>query len=177
MAFVVLRRSRNTFSYHLVESYRDEKGRTRKRTLCYLGRKPDGTDTLAKAIAHWKKRREEENRQLRGARGERRQVIRRRLEAIEARLAMIAEYLKKEEAANADRKSRELRAEEVLHWKAFERLRREPSEENARAAKRAFLVLAKRHHPDHGGRHEEFIKLKATYDRALAAWRPLAAAG
>ncbi len=37
MAFVTLRRSRNTLSYYLVESYRDGQGRSRKRTLCYLG--------------------------------------------------------------------------------------------------------------------------------------------
>jgi hypothetical protein len=50
MAFITLRRSRNTNSYYLVESYRDEEGRSRKRTLCYLGREQDGTDTLAKAL-------------------------------------------------------------------------------------------------------------------------------
>src|SRR5271163_2767537 len=48
MAFIVLRRSRNTRSYYLVESYRDDQGKTRRRTLCYLGREQDGTDTLAK---------------------------------------------------------------------------------------------------------------------------------
>ena len=44
MAFIVLRRSRNTRSYYLVESYRDDQGKTRRRTLCYLGREQDGTD-------------------------------------------------------------------------------------------------------------------------------------
>jgi hypothetical protein len=54
MAFIVLRRSRNTRNYYLVESYRDEHGRSRKRTLCHLGREQDATDMLAKAHAHWK---------------------------------------------------------------------------------------------------------------------------
>ncbi len=54
MAFIVLRRSRNTRSYYLVESYRDEQGKTRRRTLCYLGREQDGTDTLAKAVASFR---------------------------------------------------------------------------------------------------------------------------
>ena len=53
MAFIVLRRSRNTRSYYLVESYRNQQGKTQRRTLCYLGREQDGTDTLAKAQAHW----------------------------------------------------------------------------------------------------------------------------
>jgi hypothetical protein len=35
MAFIVLRRSRNTRSYYLVESYRDDQGKTRRRTVCY----------------------------------------------------------------------------------------------------------------------------------------------
>ena len=56
MAFITLRRSRNSRGYYLVESYRDEEGRSRKRTLCYLGREEDGTDTLAKALAHWQHR-------------------------------------------------------------------------------------------------------------------------
>jgi hypothetical protein len=54
-------------------------------------------------------------------------------------------------------------------------MRRQPSQENARAAKRAFLTLAKRHHPDQGGTHDEFLRLKDAYDRALAAWRRVAA--
>ena len=58
MAFITLRRSRNTKSYYLVESYRDETGRSRKRTLCYLGREQDGTDTLEKAIGHWERLRD-----------------------------------------------------------------------------------------------------------------------
>ncbi len=46
---------------------------------------------------------------------------------------------------------------------------------HARAAKRAFLFLAKRHHPDQGGAHQDFLRLKEAYDRALAAWRRAAA--
>jgi hypothetical protein len=59
MAFIVLRRSRGTRSYYLVESYRDRKGKSRKRTLCYPGREQDGTDTLEKAIRHWEKVRDQ----------------------------------------------------------------------------------------------------------------------
>ncbi len=81
MAFIVLRRSRNTRSYYLVESYRDDQGKTQRRTLCYLGREQDGTDTLAKALAHWEQVMKRAKRELRKARGERRQVIRRRIEA------------------------------------------------------------------------------------------------
>ena len=58
-----------------------------------------------------------------------------------------------------------------MHWQAFDRLRWHPSEEKAHAAKRAFLILAKRHHPDQGGTHQEFLRLKDAYDQALAAWR------
>ena len=46
-------RSRNTRSYYLVESYRDRAGKDTQRTLCYLGREQDVTDTLANALAHW----------------------------------------------------------------------------------------------------------------------------
>ena len=81
MAFIVLRRSRNTRSYYLVESYRDDQGKTQRRTLCYLGREQDGTDTLAKALAHWEQVMKRAKRELRKAKGERRQVIRRRIEA------------------------------------------------------------------------------------------------
>ena len=90
MAFIVLRRSRNTRSYYLVESYRDDNGETRRRTLCYLGREQDGTDTLAKALAHWEQVLGQAKREIRKARGESRQVIRRRIEATGARIAVIA---------------------------------------------------------------------------------------
>jgi hypothetical protein len=59
MAFIVLRRSRNTKSYYLVESYRDRRGKTQKRTLCYLGREQDGTDTIEKALRHWERIRDD----------------------------------------------------------------------------------------------------------------------
>ncbi len=38
-------------------------------------------------------------------------------------------------------------------------------------AKRAFLFLAKRHHLDQGGTYHDFLRVKDTYDRALAVWR------
>jgi hypothetical protein len=62
-------------------------------------------------------------------------------------------------------------AEEALYWQSSDRLRRHPTEEHARTAKRAFLFLAKRHHPDQGSSHHHFLRLKDAYDRAAAAWR------
>lgn len=174
MAFIVLRRSRNTRSYYLVESYRDEQGKTRRRTLCYLGREQDGTDTLAKALAHWQKATRQAARELRKARGERRQLIRRRIEATRARIGIIEQHVQKQAKADAERKRREQQAEEAGYWRSFEQLRRHPTEENAKAAKRAFLFLAKRHHPDQGGSHDGFLRLKDAYDRALAVWRRIA---
>ncbi len=171
MAFIVLRRSRNTQSYYLVESYRDEEGKTRRRTLCYLGREQDGTDTLAKALTHWHRSMARAQKELRKARGERRQVIRRRIEATRARIGVIEQSVQLLTRAEAERRKREQQAEEALHWQSFERLRRHPTEENARAAKRAFLFLAKRHHPDQGGTHHGFLRLKDAYDRALTVWR------
>ena len=179
MAFIYLRRSRNTRSFLLIESYRDDQGRTRKRTLCYLGREQDGTSTLDKALAHWKKTREALNREICSAKGDRRQSLRRRLKAAEARIAVISEHIARQEqrvaAAEAERKTRELAIEEKAHWQAIERLRGHPTEENAKAAKRAFVWLAKRHHPDQGGTHQGFLRVKEAYDRALAAWRRTAA--
>ncbi|HWY85516.1 MAG TPA: hypothetical protein VNX28_02265 [Gemmataceae bacterium] len=113
MAFIVLRRSRNTRSYYLVESYRDDQGKTRRRSLCYLGREQDGTDTLAKALAHWEQVREQARRELRKRRGERRQVIRRRIEATVARIDVITEYMQLLVRAEAERRKREQRAEEA----------------------------------------------------------------
>jgi aspartate-semialdehyde dehydrogenase len=175
MAFIVLRRSRNTRSYYLVESYRDDQGKTQRRTLCYLGREQDGTDTLAKAIAHWKQVSDRAKRELRKARSERRQVIRRRIEATATRIGVITEHMQLLARAETERRKREQQAEETLYWQSFERLRRHPTEENARAAKRAFLFLAKRHHPDQGGGHHDFLRVKDAYDRALAVWRRSAA--
>lgn len=179
VAYIVLRRSRKTRNYYLVESYRDDQGRSRKRTLCYLGREQDGTDTLNKSLAHWKQAREALQREIRPAKGDRRQVLRRRLEDTEARIAVITEQIARQQqraaAAEAERKKRELAIEEAKHWQAIERLRRFPTQENAKAAKRAFLWLAKRHHPDQGGTHQGFLRVKDAYDRALAAWHQVAA--
>ncbi len=175
MAFIVLRRSRNTRSYYLVESYRDEQGKTRRRTLCYLGREQDGTDALDKALAHWERVREQARRELRKAKGESRQVIRRRIEATTKRIDVITEYMQLLAQAEAERRKREQQAEQAIYWQSFEQLRRHPTEENARAAKRAFLFLAKRHHPDQGGSHHDFLRLKDAYDRAFAVWRRVAA--
>jgi hypothetical protein len=175
MAFIVLRRSRNTRSYYLVESYRDAQRTTRRRTLCYLGREQDGTDTLVKALTHWEQVKKEAMRELRKVRGERRQVICRRIKATEARLSVIQEHIQLLVRAEAERRKREQRTEEALYWQAFELLRRHPTKENAGAAKRAFLFLAKRHHPDTGGSHHDFLRLKEAYDRALAIWRRAAA--
>jgi hypothetical protein len=171
MAFIVLRRSRNTRSYLLIESYRDEQGRNRKRTLCYLGREADGTNTLEKARAHWEKVRDQAKAELKKERGERRSVIRRRIEAATARIAIIAQHQQLATQAEAERQQRLRQVEELSHWAAFDRLRRYPSETNAKAAKRAFLFLAKRHHPDQGGTHQDFLRLKDTYDKAVSAWR------
>jgi chromosome segregation ATPase len=175
MAFIYLRRSRNTRSYLLIESYRDDRGKTRKRTLCYLGRERDGTDTLEKALAHWQRAGEGLKDEIRRAKGERRAVLRRRLAAAEARIAVIADHLARQRRraaeADAERQRRQQGIEEAPHWQAIERLRREPSDENAKAAKRAFLWLARRHHPNSGGSHKGFLRLKDAYDRAVAAWR------
>ena len=175
MAFIVLRRSRNTRSYYLVESYRDDQGNTQRRTLCYLGREQDGTDTLAKALAHWEQVRKQARRELRKAKSERRQVTRRRIEAASTRIGVITEHMQLLARAEAERSKREQQAEQAIYWQSFEELRRHPTEENAKAAKRAFLFLAKRHHPDQGGSHHDFLRLKDAYDRALAVWRRVAA--
>ncbi len=170
MAFIVLRRSRNTRSFYLVESYRDDQGKTRRRTLCYLGREQDGTDTLPKALTHWEQVRDRTRKELRKSRDERRKVLRRRIEAAARRIGVINQYLELLAQAEAPRRKREERAEEALHWQCFERLRHSPTEENAKAARRAFLFLAKRHHPDTGGSHHDFLRVKDAYDRAVAVW-------
>jgi hypothetical protein len=174
MAFIVLRRSRNTRNYYLVESYRDDHGKTQRRTLCYLGREQDGTDTLATALAHWEQVMKRAMKELRKARGERRQVIRRRIEATGARIRLITEHMQILTRVEAERRDRQQQAEEALYWQSFERLRRHPTEENAKVAKRAFLFLAKRYHPDQGGSHHDFHRVKDAYDRALAVWRAAA---
>jgi hypothetical protein len=174
MSFIYLRRSRNTRSYLLVENYRDAKGKTTKRTLCYLGREPDGTDTLEKAQAHWNKVREDLKREVRSAKGDRKQVLRRRQTGVEARIEVISKHIaiEKQRAARAEaeRQKIEREKEEKIYWDALERLRRHPTAENAQEAKRAFRWLAKRHHPDQGGSHNAFLRVKDAYDRAMAAW-------
>jgi hypothetical protein len=95
----------------------------------------------------------------------------RRLKATEARIAAIAEHIRQAAAAEADRARRAQLAEEMTHWLEFYSWRRNLSEENARAAQRAFYALAKRPHPDQGGTHQGFLRLKEAYDRALAAYR------
>jgi hypothetical protein len=174
MAFIVLRRSRNTRSYYLVESYRDDQGKTQRRTLCYLGREQDGTDTLAKARAHWERVMKQARSELRKARGESRHGIRRRMEATAARIGVITEHMQHLRRIEAERSRREQQAEEAIYWQSFERLRRHPTEENAKAAKRAYLFLAKRYHPDQGGDHHAFLRVKDAYDGALAVWRRVA---
>ncbi len=175
MAFIVLRRSRNTRGFYLVESYRDEQGKTRRRTLCYLGREQDGTDTLAKSLAHWQKAVELWNQELLRARGERRQVIVRRIKATRNRISIIERHVQLLASAESQRRKREQQAEEAANWQTFERLRRFPTEDNAQVAKRAFRFLAKLHHPDQGGSHDGFLRLKDAYDRALAVWQRVAA--
>jgi hypothetical protein len=171
MAFIILRRSKNTRSYYLVESYRDDQGRARKRTLCYLGREQDCTDTLAKALAHWEKVREQTAHELGNVKGERRKVLRRRHDAVETRIALLRVHIERAAVIEAERKKQEQQAEEAKHWQSFDRLRRDPTEHNAREAKRAFLTLAMRHHPDQGGSHHAFLRVKDAYDHALAVHR------
>ncbi len=86
------------------------------------------------------------------------------------RLDVIAEHLRLLAQSEAERQRREQLAEEATRWQAFDRLRRQPTELNAREARRAFLLLAKRHHPDQGGTHQDFL-LKDGYDRATATRR------
>ena len=73
--------------------------------------------------------------------------------------------------SSRSRKERKRRLEEAEHWHAIERMHRTPSAEHAQMAKRAFRILALRLHPDQGGSHEAFIRLKTAYDRATDAAR------
>jgi hypothetical protein len=158
MAFIVLRRSRGTRSYYLVESYRDRKGKSRKRTLCYLGREQDGTDTLEKAIRHWEQVRDQP-------------CNRRRKTMATRKLAFLNLHLGRSAKAAFARKRKQRWAEEAPHWQAIRRLKRQPSEENAQAAKRSFRFLALRYHPDHGGEHHAFIELRHEYELSMSAWQ------
>jgi hypothetical protein len=171
MAFIVLRRTRGTRGYYLIESYRDERGTARKRTLCYLGREQDGTDTLDKAITHWERVIEQLRVEVRAAKGDRKAILRHRREAALSRIGIMKEHVNRLQARESEIKRREAETELAKHWQAFEWLRRHPTPEHAQAAKRAFLTLAKHHHPDQGGSHDDFLRLKETYDRAKAAWR------
>jgi hypothetical protein len=87
-------------------------------------------------------------------------VIRRRIEATAARIGVIIDHLQLLARAEAERGKRDQQAEQALHWQSFERLRRHPTEENANAAKRPFMFLTKRRHPDHGGTYYEFLRVK-----------------
>lgn len=174
MAFITLRASRTTRSYYLVESYRDEAGKSRKHTLCYLGREADGVDTLEKALAHWQHQRTFVTRSCNAYRGERRQARLSKLEAIEAKLALIRLHLEKQQAGEAARRQRERQAEEAAYCQAFALLRREPCEEHYRVAKRAFRKLALLYHPDQGGDHAAFIRIRRAYDEAVSHYQPAA---
>ena len=94
--------------------------KTQRRTLCYLGREQDGTNTLSKSLAHWENLRDQSKTELRKSRGERRQVIRRRIEATEARIAVIKDQLNHLAIVDAERQKKEQMAEEALYWQAFE---------------------------------------------------------
>jgi hypothetical protein len=98
------------------------------------------------------------------AKGERRQITCRRIAAIQLRIGIISKHIEILAHRESERKKREQWAEEACHWQSFERLRRDPNEENAKAAKRSFLYLAKRHHPDAGGSHDGFLNVKNAYD-------------
>ena len=151
MAFVVLRRSRGTRNFYLVESYR-QGGRTRKRTLCYLGREQDGTDTVAKAICHWEK--------IPGARAA-------------AKVRFLEEYSERREGAETERQRQAQRAEETRWEEVIERCRLSPTIERLEAAEGAFRKLAKRHHPDRGGNPDgkDFDRCKKAIDAARDAYR------
>src|SRR4051812_15701589 len=120
MAFIVLRRSRNTRNFYLVESYRDCTGKTKRRTLCYLGREQDGTDTIENAIRHWEKIRDAECPER-----SRRQMADQKLGTLRQHLKLVAEKESKKASEG----------ESASQWEAIRRSRRSPSEENARAAK------------------------------------------
>ena len=173
MAFITLRRSRNTLSYYLVESYRDDQGRSRKRTLCYLGREQDGTDTLEKALTHWQRFKKQPTATwlppmasggVSCATDRRNRRTHRPLRRYIEETARVEAERRKRQQAEAEAHRRLV--EEAEHWQAIERLQRHPSAEHAQAAKRAYRILSLRLHPDQGGSHEAFIRFKAAYERA-----------
>lgn len=169
MAFIILRRSRNTKSYYLVESYRDANGRSRKRAICYLGRESDGTNTLEKALAHWENVRKVTERAVGKSRGRRRSTLLNRMDSAQRKVTILRDRITSAEKAQTERRRRERESELAVHWACFDRLRHHPTPENASAAKRAFLALAKVYHPDQGGTHEDFLQLKDRYDQARSA--------
>ena len=143
MAFIVLRRSRNTRSYFLVESYRDDQGKTGGAPSVISAASRTVRTPSPRRMTHWEQVRERARRELRKAKGERRQVIRRRIEVTAIRIGVITEHMQLLARAEVDRRRREQQAEEAMYWQSFERLRHHPTEENARAAKRAVLVQRK----------------------------------
>ena len=142
--------------------------------LSYLGREQDGTDSLDKALAHWKQVRAALNREIRSTKGERRKVLKRRLAAAEDRIGVITEHVARQAhraaAAEAARLKREQELEEAMHWQAFDRMAAIRRRKTPGKPRRAFRWLAKRHHPDQGGSHQSFLRVKDAYDRAVAHW-------
>src|SRR5579862_1367227 len=94
----------HTRSYYLVESYHEDQGKTQRRTLCYLGREQDGTDTLMKSLAHWEKVELHARKELRNARGEPCKVMRRRMGATETRIGIIKKYIELMAQSEAERR-------------------------------------------------------------------------
>lgn len=89
-----------------------------------------------------------------------------------SKLAAAEAAKRREEEQVADEgRRREQIVEAAEHWQAIDRLRRMPSAEHARIARSAFRLLALRLHPDQGGTHQGFLRLKDAYDRAFAACR------
>ena len=120
--------TRNTRSYYLVESYRDDNQKTRRRTLCYLGREQDSTDTLAKALASW------QQAMARSGKGTdpRQEASAGRSSDAASRCARGPhprhhKHMQLLARAEAERRKREQQAEEALHWQSFERLHRQPT--------------------------------------------------
>ncbi len=114
MSFLVPRRSRNRESYYLVESYCDSEGKTKRRTLCYLGREQDGTDSPYKDLSHWERVHERARGESSSARGRHLDVARRRLATSEARIALIKAHIERAASAEAARKAKERQAEEAF---------------------------------------------------------------
>jgi hypothetical protein len=117
----------------------------------YLGREQNGTDTLAKALAHWQRIGRKTARERRTATGLRKDVLSSRQAATADRIALLKHHFKlsaaaeaerhrREQEAAAGRRRREQEAELAGHWRAIDRLHRMPSAEHAQAAKRALRL-------------------------------------